>query len=126
MKLRNFTNLNAEDGLCRKAEEFKKLKSGERHNKLYGLAVAAYYAGYDTQESLKAYLLSVYDECSGGADVEDVEATTKKIIANAGGDITETTKSSSAKKKSGEEAKKTQRSTKNTGCSGAVIYCSIR
>ncbi len=106
MNLINFTNLNAEDGLCRKAEEFKKLKSGERHNKLYGLAVAAYYAGYDTQESLKAYLLSVYDECSGGADVEDVEATTKKIIANAGGEIVETSKSCGAKKKSSMDAKK--------------------
>ena len=106
MKLRNFKNLSVEDGLCRKAEEFTKLKSGERHNKLYGLAMTAYYAGYDTLESLKAYLLSVYDECSGGADVEDVESTTKKIIANAGGDITEMTKSSSAKKKSNVDAKK--------------------
>ena len=111
MTLRNLRNLNVEDGLCAKAEEFKKLKSGERHNKLYGLAMTAYYAGYDTQESLRAYLRSVYDECSGGADAEDVEATTKKIIANAGGEITETTKSSSAKKKSNVDAKKNASST---------------
>lgn len=79
--------MNADVILQKKEEKFKKLNSGERHNKLYGLAVAAYYAGYDTHESLRTYLLSVYDQCSGMADAADVESTTKKIIANAGGEI---------------------------------------
>ena len=74
----------AEEFLAKKANAFQKLKSGERHNALYGLAKAAYHAGYDTQDSLQTYLLTVYDKCSGCTDIADIAATVKKIIANAG------------------------------------------
>ena len=84
MNLINYKSQTANEILTKKAKEFQNLKSGERHTKLYGLAMAAYYAGYDTQDSLQAYLLGVYDQCVGGADIADVTATVKKIISNAG------------------------------------------
>ena len=84
MKITAFTEKRIEERLEEKAREFQALPSGARHPKLYGLGMIAYHAGYDNYESLRDYLISVYDGCSGQTDVLDCESTAKHIVNTQG------------------------------------------
>lgn len=82
---------HASDLLAEKAQDFQSLKSGERHNRLYGLAITAWHAGYDSEEKLYDELVDIYKGCAGGADYQDCEATAAhvaRMMAEGGTDYT--------------------------------------
>ncbi len=80
MKITVFTQKELDEKLEEKAREFQSLQSGERHPKLFGLGMLAYHAGYDDVQSLRDYLVSVYNGCSGQTDFVDCNSTAKHIV----------------------------------------------
>lgn len=86
MDLRVPSSFKPEVRLGKLEKRFTALKSGERHNALYGLGCAAYDAGHKEFDDLHRYLVGVYEQCAGGADYGDCEATARKICDNYKGE----------------------------------------